>query len=180
MAHIFGTESDNCHKHRTSPGPHNPDEVLGAHYRRLPHLFGQHEKAVVVDFAVSLSAILRFFIRTWLISSAPKVPMAANTGLRQAPMIQMKCPGHTIDDIRACLGHAEVVAVDFAVSLSAKVRLFISTWLTSSAPKVPIAANTGLRQVPIMQMKCPERTIDDFRTYLSYAEAVTVDFAVSL
>jgi hypothetical protein len=139
-----------------------------------------HAEVVAVDFAIRLWAKQRFFISTWLIFSAPKVTMAANTGLCQPPMMQMKCLKRTIDDLRTYLGHAEVVAVGFAIRLWAKQRFFIRTLLISAAPKVPMAANTGLCQSPMMQMKSPGHTIDDLRACLGHAEVVAVDFAIRL
>jgi hypothetical protein len=90
-------------------------------------------------------------------------------------MMLMKCRGLIIDDFRTYLGNSEAVVVDFAVSLSAILRFFIRTWLTSSAPKWIIAANTGIPHVSMIHTKCEEHTIDDFRTYLGHAEVVLVD-----
>jgi hypothetical protein len=59
----------------------------------------------------------------------------ASTTLCQIRMIQKKCKELIIDVFRTCLGHTEAVVVDFAVNLSAKLRFFIRTWLTSSGPK---------------------------------------------
>jgi hypothetical protein len=112
-----------------------------------------NSEAVVVDFAVSLSATLRFFIRTWLTSSGPKWIIAANTGIPNVSMIQTKCEKHIIDDFRTYLGHRGDFAIDFSVFSWVKQRFFIRTWLTSSAPEMAITASTGLSQVPMMQMK---------------------------